>query len=223
MTTRLHVPDRHVPFLKELSRLPPDMIRGMIQELRRDQLNLNLDDFADLIAQRLSLDAPTSRGVVELLSSLYALRDGLGDVSELVSGLRAAMEESGNPDLQHEDWPAFEAVLTEAFSIDSALSLSAKALDVMTDHQRVFMTARVLTDLRPVFRFDVSEAPAAMVPVHTLKFIYRSEGVPREFYIAMDSRDLESLMETLQRALAKDKSLRSLAESANLGLLEVKP
>jgi hypothetical protein len=133
------------------------------------------------------------------------------------------MEESGDPDLQHGDWPAFEAVLTEAFSMDSALSLSAKALDVMTDHQRVFMSARVLTDLRPIFRFDVSEAPAAMVPVHTLKCTYRSEGVPRDFYVAMDSIDLANLVETLQRALAKDKSLRSLAEGTNLSVLEIKP
>jgi hypothetical protein len=61
-----------------------------------------------------------------------------------------------------------------------------------------------------------------MIPVHSLKLVYRSEGVPRDFYVALDSQDVKSLLDVLQRAVSKEESLRGLVEEKGLTILEVK-
>jgi hypothetical protein len=223
MPVKLQVPDIYIPPLGELVKLPPESMKALLQGLREEKPTLGLNDFADSIATRLSVDRATAQGIIELLASLHAVREGLGeDVSEFVSALRAAIEDTGKPELQPPDWSVFENTIAEAFSSESPLSISAKALDLLTDHQRVFFYARVLTDLRPVFKSEISGAPAALVAIHTLKLGYRAEGVPRDFYVALDSQDVKTLIEILQRAADKEKSLRDLAETKGLTLLEVK-
>lgn len=223
MPAKLQVPEAYVPYLAELARLSPGSLKSLLRGLRDEKLTLGLDDFAESIAKRLSIDHTAARGIAELLSSLYLVREGLGgDTSELILALRSAIEATEKVELLPADWPAFEDALAEIFSEDSALSLSAKALDVLTDHQRVFLHARVLTDLRPVFKSNIAEAPVAMIPVHSLKLVYRSEGVPRDFYVALDSQDVKSLLDVLQRAVSKEESLRGLVEEKGLTILEVK-
>ena len=78
-------------------------------------------------------------------------------------------------------------------------------------------------DLRPVFRTDLGERPPAFVVVHNLKVGYRESGEYREFFVALDTLDVHALKEALDRALEKEKSLRTIADKCNLNLLEVKP
>ena len=223
MPVKLKVPDKYQPYLAEFANLSPEVMAALVEGLRDARPSLELDEFAESIANRLSIDSARARRFVELLSSLHAVREGMGGgVEDFLAELRAAVEATGSAEMQPADWEAFQRTIADALAADTALSVSAKALDVMTDHQRVFLYARVLTDLRPIFRLDVAAAPAAMVAVHHLKIVCREDGVPREFFVTLDRADLATLVESLQRALEKEKSLRALAENKSLTLLEVK-
>ena len=61
-----------------------------------------------------------------------------------------------------------------------------------------------------------------MVVVHNLKIAYRTSSEYREFFVALDTLDVQALRDILDRALEKEKSLRAIAEKSNLSLLEVK-
>jgi hypothetical protein len=58
----------------------------------------------------------------------------------------------------------------------ACLRLSAKAWDLTTEYEHVFLSARILTDVRPVFgegdRDDQATTPTAAVIVNTLKLDY---------------------------------------------------
>jgi hypothetical protein len=224
MSIKLQVPAIYAPILGDLLKLSPEAMRELLNGIQELQPTMALEGLAEALANRLPLDARKTRAIVELLSSLNVAREGLGmDRDEFIAELRSAMEQSGKEDLHASDWSAFEELLTAALSTDSSLSLSSKAVDVLTDHARVFWYARTLTDLRSVFRSEVEQKPAAMVIVHTLKIAYREAGTNREFFVALDSADVRELIESLERALKKEESLKSLASEKGIAILEVKP
>jgi len=91
----------------------------------------------------------------------------------------------------------------------------------MLEHEHVWHSARVLTDLRPVFGADPKQAPAAAVIIHNLKIAHQAGREIREFFVALDNQDLRKLQEVLERAVKKEASLSSVAEKAGLPWLRV--
>jgi hypothetical protein len=72
---------------------------------------------------------------------------------------------------------ALDVNLKSLLSID-ALVLSARAFDIQHEYEKVFRSARIVTDLRPVFSADGTAAIAAMI-VHN--FIVSYFGCVAEF------------------------------------------
>jgi hypothetical protein len=108
--------------------------------------------------------------------------------------------------------------LKKIFSFDS-LTIAAKSRDLQTDHDHIYLTSRVVTDVRPVFRAAPDESPAGMVLVHMLKLGYLDRGRNGEranFYLALDDADLVSLKKLLERAELKAKTLRAKLQSAGI-------
>ncbi|HEX3556342.1 MAG TPA: hypothetical protein VIA62_24245 [Thermoanaerobaculia bacterium] len=223
MPTKLQVPERHAGALAEFVRLPPETLSLFLRLLREEQPTLDIGDLISTVAAQTSLDRGQVSDIFQMLSSLYATRENLGmDVGEFVAEVRTAIEESGKVEPQPADWKSLEEAFRHALAADTALSISAKAVGVLTDHPHVYWYSRILTDLRPVFRTDLGERPPAMVVVHNLKIAYRTASEYREFFVALDTLDVQALRDILDRALEKEKSLRTMAEKSNLCLLEVK-
>jgi hypothetical protein len=78
-----------------------------------------------------------------------------------------------------------------------------------------------VSDIRPVFSDDVEEAPTVAVIVHMLKIVYYQAGERREFVVAMDTKDIQLLIDTCDRAAKKTKGLETVIESANMAYIEV--
>lgn len=220
MALKIRVPERYSPSLEEFVHLPPAKVAELLASLREEQPSLEVEELVQSISRRLTLDAGKVRELLLLLSSLVTTRESYGvGVDEFVEALHAAMETAG---IVPPDWTVFEGAMGEALSSDSAVSLSFKAIDLLNDHQRVYWYARILTDLRPVFRAEVANQPAAMAVVHTLKLGYREDDSAHDFFIAMDSIDVKGLINVLERAVKKEESLRALAEQKGFAILEIK-
>jgi hypothetical protein len=103
---------------------------------------------------------------------------------------------------------------------DSSLVVAAKALSVATDCPRLFTESRIISDLRPIFGEQTSEPPSGAVITHTLRITYAEEGGEKEFFVYLDSRDLDELQGQIKRALDKDTTLRRLLQRTNLKVFE---
>src|SRR6476661_2688682 len=201
MPPLLQIPSQYVPALAAFLRLTPDDLTAFLEALHTESPTLKLEDLADSVAPRLSLEPRIVTELLNLLGSLYLARETLGtELGDFVSGIRGAMERSGKAELKPSDWNTFEDSLKDALSSGSALSASAKAIGVLSDHPKAFLSSRVLTDLRPIFGSSVDEEPEASVIFHTLKITYREGRKTKEFFIAMDGADLETLSDVLSRA-----------------------
>ena len=223
MSFELQVPARDEPLLEKFIAMSSEEVRSLLKSLDEERPTLNLEDLAESIADRLSANRVQIRETLLFLTNLSMARQALGmSVDEFVVELRAAIEARGKHRLIPEDWDSFQSTIRQALSSET-LAISARARDVLSDHERIYRYARVLTDLRPVFRTEVEGAPAAMVAVHTLKIEYHQDRKPYNFFVAMDRPDVEKLIELLQRALKKEDSLKALAKERSIVFLEVKP
>lgn len=221
MPTKLRIPDSYAATLAKLVQLSPNELSEFLEAIRKEQPTLALSVLTESIARRLSLDLPRMNDIVRAFADLQAVREGLGlSVSEFVAELHAAIEATGRESLQPADWSAFDHAVTEALSGDNALAVSSKARSITREYPKAFCSCRILTDLRPIFKSDIEQDPAAFVLVHSLRLSYHQDDEHHDFYIALDQADLEELGRQIQRAQTKEASLRELASRNEMSILE---
>jgi len=82
--------------------------------------------------------------------------------------------------------------------------LSGKALDLTFDFERLFTTAKVITDVRPVYNEEATEVMGAVI-VQNLQLEFLRSDRFETFSLALDSKDIRSLIEALKKALQKQE------------------
>lgn len=101
--------------------------------------------------------------------------------------------------------------------IDSVRT-SVKAFSLMSEHERIYLSARIFTDVRPVFAEELDNSLPASVITHTIKLISRVDGQQKAMFFVADSDDLETLKAEIDRALNKRSIiLRKISTSNALG------
>lgn len=93
---------------------------------------------------------------------------------------------------------------------------SAKASDLLTEYDRIFGDARIVTDIRPVFMEDPQKMANGAVIVSTLKVQYQDSRGISDFYVALDTQDLVALKKVVDRALSKIDTVKAELDRANL-------
>ena len=107
-------------------------------------------------------------------------------------------------------------------SFDKTMAVTAKAFDVMTEHARTFCRARILSDIRPVFT-NLDEFASAAVIIHNLQIGFHEGGTGehKEFYVALDTNDIQNLKEVIERAEKKTVALEAILNTSKVPYLEV--
>lgn len=221
--TKLRIPSRHAPALAKFLTLPPEETAMLLKAIREGGPSSDISGLVEIIAGKLSIERGRVGEIIDVLISLQGAREDLGlSVTDFVSTLRSALESSDHGDLKRltPDWESFSKTVSAALADDTALAVSAKAADVMTEHAKQFCTARVLTDLRPVFHGEIRKNEPLFVTVHTLKVVYHENGQHLEIFIALDRDDLEQLGKIADRAIQKEDSLKELASDKGLKTLK---
>jgi hypothetical protein len=186
------------------------------------------DDLSTALAKKLvgtpGFDEKTIDAVVRTLFAVYIvlrtnnLSSAAESAAQVVETVRKEPDVYGEPP---EGWDAFEHKLQQLLD-DEVLGLSAKAVAVSSETVGHVHSVRVLTDARPIFSNDANEGPKAFAIIHTLKIDYFGEGRNREWFMALDGDDLENLQIAVERALEKERSLRSTLQRLETPVLSWK-
>lgn len=103
-----------------------------------------------------------------------------------------------------------------------AIATTASAVELLTQHERNYQTARVFTDIRPVFQERVTDPPTGAVIVEMLQIqTWDREGEGETLYVAMDESDLIELREVVNRALEKTATLRRFLTEQDMAYFEL--
>ena len=210
---RLVIPEEYKGGMTTLLELKDAPIQELISALESAPLAMNYRTLSERVAPQVaSIPREDVEEILEILVSLYVVRTSADvPVPEFIIDLCEAMDESGDESLQipSEKRDNFSQRLINLFSIN-ALSVAAKARSVLVDHEHALCSARMFTDIRPVFGEQPDELPMAAVLVHTLKLTYHHGNQLKEFFVAMDTEDLANLKEVVERAEKKAASLKSV-------------
>jgi hypothetical protein len=222
----LLIPPGQAAILKKWLELPDGEIEKFLSALEQTEPQFNAEELARAVSSRSALPPQLISGILGVLITAYRTAQQ-GDSFEgvLDDDVKPALVrvKTFSPGKEEEEWDRLRRFLLHALSLESTIGTTAKAGPVLTEHERIFDSVRVLTDFRPIFHTDLSEKPNAGVIVHMLRITQRDKHKnKKDAYYALDSNDMEALRRVLDRALEKEKCLRDAMGGAGIKVLDIK-
>jgi hypothetical protein len=202
----------------KIKRLSPTELESLATALEDVPATGRLKGLTTAVAQL--VPSLRRQDVDSILRTLFSLSVLLTDeetpLSENLSSLTGAMQASDNRELalSDEERVEFEKRLERLLTI-KGVALASKVRRLELEYPNTFHDAIILTDIRPVFD-KPEKRPVGCSISHTLRITYHQDGDHKEFYVVMDSEDLEAIKKVLQRAEAKESSVKSFLKSVNL-------
>ena len=207
----LRFPPEDFPPLVKLFRLPKTSLKALVKFLQKEPPALMLQALTARVSEKIKVSPRDAAQILSVVTNLFSAfkKSGLS-INEFLVEFRKALEETREPELHLDDrkWNENKPNLIQILKCEKSIGVTSKALSVMTDHARIFRDARILTDVRPVFSADPNEAPGAAVIIHTLKIEHRADHDNKDFFVALDSVDLNRLDTIVRRAKLKERSLK---------------
>jgi hypothetical protein len=208
----------------KLVSLSDKALEELLSVLNEIPSSLNLDTIkANTLSKISSIPESDVDEIISALDSLYYIRHESEITIEDFSGqVLQAMRDTDNRELQLEEniRGQFKERLTKLLS-GTLLDIAIKSRDVLYEQERLFGSARTLTNIRSVFGENVEDYPRAAVIVHMLKIHYIQNNEHKEFFVALDARDIDLLINELIRSQEKAETLKSTLAAANVPYIDV--
>ena len=219
---KIRIPEAAVPALQIIATLDDGNFSALIAVFTRAKPTLKPWQFLDQIdSGDIGISERTVAEVFDALIGLYMAKDGHGvSANEMSEDIGEAVLDIENKEF---DFKPVKTKLVERLKVllgfDKSLAVTAKALDVMTEDERTYCEARILSDVRPVFTASL-KSPSGAVIIHNLKISFHSNREHEDFYVAMDTDDLKNLKAAIERAEEKTAALESLIEAGKVPYLK---
>jgi hypothetical protein len=223
----LTVPPQHIEIIKKFVELPDEQITALLNALASAGPRFNVRDLADKALEHVKLPKELVRGMVQVVGSLYVTKDAQNAPmdafvnEEVFSGLtKAGVFSKESADAQ---WAKLRGFLTAALSLEDTVGTAAKAGHILTQHERIFVSARILTDVRAIFHVNTADKPHSALIVHMLRMTYRDMhgNISNEFF-ALDSNDIRTFKGLIDRAIQKEETLKKMMADASVDVLHPK-
>ncbi len=223
----LKIPPTEIAHFKKFLELSDEQIQGFLDALAKAAPQFSVSDLSKELAGQLKIPSDLIQGILVVLGSLYITRDSQSTPSEefLDQEVSPALKQAGVFSKENVDaeWAKLRKFLVAASSLEDTVGTTAKAGHILTQHERVFVRARILTDIRPIFHLNVSEKPRRAVIIHMLKISQRDNyGNFADQYFALDSNDIRNFKTLIDRALKKETTLKELMADSGVSVLTPK-
>jgi hypothetical protein len=209
-----YIPDEYEKGFLEIAKLKEDDFKKIEAALSKTNLtssirNLTLKVGNSSQAHHLPLEEIFSAvgALIEFLDSREDIEKLAAEVSVLISNNQLSQEESQN----------LENRLVVLLN-DQKIYYAYKSRKLITENANNFISCRVVSDIRPVFDFDIEQDPIAGVITHNLHIHYDSElsGIHKDFFICLDAYDIQVLIEALSRAEKKEEVLGRILKKSGI-------
>lgn len=216
MAIHLRLPDEQLRDLAVVAATDQKTIQRLIEDLRKipdppfDPKNL-LPVIGESVGKE---NAPI---FLRILMSLYSLRRQRNlQPSEVLAGVDYAINQRGSDrndwtELRKQVWRELGELRLELLTLDS-LVFVVKAIDLAFEHTNLLQSAKIITDIRPIFDHGDNNIMGAVIS-HTLRIRYDSASGDNSISIAMDEADVRSLLEACTRAIAKAATAKQHLEA----------
>jgi len=159
------------------------------------------------------VDKQTAEVLARVLFGLATLRRrSRAQISELLDGVEESLASIRGNEARVEALRACKSDIGQLLA-STPVVMTAKALDLAYDFSQVFVGARIITDIRPVFDEPQKDDIVGATIVQTIKMeSVDSEGTAHKISIALDLDDVQQLKDSCEEALRKAAAAKKLAE-----------
>jgi len=222
------IPEEYKPGFEFLLSLDDDNIDVVVSSLL--DFSPTVEKLEYEIAERLlkanNIDRDIALSIGDIIVSLRQLKkqEKLSN-AEIVYLISTSIERDEKFLFTAEQIEQFRIRLSGLLKIleDKALALhldtSEKAFNLSIEHERIFSGSRIVTDVRPVFDSESETKIETTIIVHTLRIRYKDADGTKEFYVGLDSEDLDSLREQITIAISNSTTLQSTLNKAKIGFI----
>lgn len=216
------IPTKYVPTFKTLADLTEEQMGYVNQALGEMSPCLNAKDLARDLPSIPELSRSDLALVIEAIVPLYSMREEEGVSNEDIANdiVSAARKTTELDKLSENEYLNLRKNLIILMQHERSLGVTSKVASVLTDHDNVFARARILTDIRPVFTGEADEKPEAAVIIHQLRIHYHSDNRCKDFFVALDTADVQALREVLDRADRKASVLQEVLKDTSMKYLD---
>ena len=207
-----------MPILQQVARLTGKDARALHDALHQTARLKSTSALCEQIASALpSLSEPDIEAIV---SDLFAQTALAGAHNWTIEDVVTSVAADPNLNLSEAQSRKLRERLLDILQSPAVVGL-ARAMDVAREHEKALHTARIITDIRPVFAEEIDQEPLGAVVLHTLRLEYSADMEMQTIALAVSHAHLEVLKATISRAEQKAAAAASLLERADLTAYEV--
>jgi len=219
---KIRIPEEALPALQIIAKLDGKVFESLLSAIKNASPTLDPSQFPEQIdLKKIGISEEETDEIFSTLIGLYMAKENndvsSNQLSEDIGGAISELKADGF------DFSQVKIKLVERLKLllgfDKSLGVTAKAMDVLTEQERTYCSARILTDIRPVFTSSVTSPSGAMI-IHNLQIRFHSGKEHEEFYFALDTNDIKQLKSVVERAEEKAKALQTVIETAKLPYLK---
>lgn len=218
----IDIPEEALLAFKHIMEMDEAVFSSLISALAASEPKLSRAQFGSQVTKRFTaIKESEVFPILETALTIHRLKETYRMESGEAAGMiaRAAIEsESTGTHFEEQEFEKLKNRLSRLLE-NSALETTSKALGVMRAHKNVFCKAKIYTDIRPIFKTKSDDVIAGML-IHNLKIGFHDQSEHKDFYVALDSDDLEKLKLAIAEAEKQSLALRSILKQSHVSYLE---
>lgn len=202
----IRVPSRALPTMNRLVSLDEEGRKALHSALVSEPMPISIEALRERLATVLGEDGP--RAARDLVGELFGLANVAQTHGYDLEGVAESVAETPGLNLagpERESFAAFFGGLLRS----SAVSTLGKAASLAGEHERLFHSVRVVTDVTPIFD-EPDEDPIGGLVMHRLRISYWGTAHEDEVEIALNTAQLSELAAAVSRAETKAASINNV-------------
>lgn len=220
MTPRLsiQVPPSAWPHLLTIVEASLGDVRKAVDYLIKAQPLPDVEDLSEQCAQSTGIALPLAESVVTLavnFSRLARESESQQSLSEAFSLAIKNAEINGWDEEKQRLWEEREGIMRSLWQEGGILETMSKARELLFEFQCVLRRSALLTDVRPVYNREATRIDGALI-LHTLSLDYIEGDSWRQIHLTLSPKDVETLIDQLQRAQRKQQVSHELLNGQNV-------
>ena len=215
------VPERYVDGFISLFELSNEDFQKLNKSINKAPICNGIGPLAKSISKSSKIEQKKIEEILSSVNSLFFLKEQ-GEIKNVVESLADAILQSIEKKKTKSSIDNFKNRLIKLLDIEQLYFLS-KTYELYSEHHNLFLSSKILTDIRPIFT-DANLEPKATLITNVLHIHYgQSDGKHEDIYIALDDKDIQNLKTMVERAEQKNKTLKRLIKEDGMKLIVLDP
>ncbi|MFM2305977.1 MAG: hypothetical protein RLZZ367_646 [Bacteroidota bacterium] len=222
---QFRIPPQFIEGFRQLSMLSSEQSGQVGTVISTLHVGASEQFLAGEISKKVQIPIGVSSSIARSLFSIASLKSTNPGISETINhdistALKTSIPSNSKIVISEEMQEQLEANLDVILKNDASLLLTLKATALLYEYDKVFVEARIISDIRLVYNNEITNNAKNALVVHQLRIMYNESGEQRNVIIALDGGDLESLKSAIVRAEEKEKQIRSGLYTNSLEIID---